>query len=59
MMPDMWNIAEPLEVEYRHPIRHSSDQVIAVEKEIETQSCGKELEGRKSRSRITNQAYSL
>ena len=25
-MPDVWNVAEPLEVEYRRPIHQSSDQ---------------------------------
>ena len=50
-MPDVWNVAESLEVEYRQPIRQSSDQSNSGRKEIEKQPCGKEIEGRESRSR--------
>ena len=32
-MPDMWNVAEPLEVEYRQPVCQSSDQSNSSRKE--------------------------
>ena len=42
----MWNVAEPLEVEYRQPIHQSSDQSNSSRKEIENPPCGKETESR-------------
>ena len=44
MLPAMWNVAEPLEVEYRQPIHQKSDQ-ISGRKEIEKPPCRKETEG--------------
>ena len=35
MMPDVWNVAEPLEMEYRQPVHQSSDQSSCNRKEIE------------------------
>ena len=51
IMPAVWNVAEPLEVEYRRPIHHSSDQSNRGRKEIEKPLCGEETEGQESRSR--------
>ena len=34
-MPDMWNMAKPLEVEYKQPIHQSSDQSNSGEKDSE------------------------
>ena len=45
MMPDVWNMAEPLEVEYRQPVHQSSDQSSSGRKKIEKQPCGKEILG--------------
>ena len=54
-MPAMWNLAEPLEVEYRQPIHQSIDQSNSGRKEIEKPPCGEETEGQggvaKSRQR--------
>ena len=52
MMPDMWNIAEPLGVECRQSICQSSDQSNSSKKEIEKQPYGEEIEGQGG---ITNQ----
>ena len=43
-MPNMWNVAKPLEVEYRQPIRQSSDQSNGSRNEIKKQSFGIEIE---------------
>ena len=60
MMPDMWNVAEPSELEYRQPIHQSSDQSNSGRKEIEKPPCVEETEDQESRSSgITNQADSL
>ena len=48
MMPAVWNVAEPLEVEYRRPIHQSSDQSNSGRKEIEKPLCGEETEGQES-----------
>ena len=56
MMPAVWNVAEPLEVEYRQPVLQSSDQSYSVRKEIEKPPCGKETEGQESRSRREHQS---
>ena len=45
MMSIVWNVAEPLEVEYRRPLLQSSDQSNSVRKEIKNPPCGKETEG--------------
>ena len=58
MMPAVWNVAESLELEYRQPIRQSSDQSNSGRKEIEKPPCGGEVECR-GQGRITNQADSL
>ena len=39
MLPVVWNVAEPLEVEYRWPIHQSSDQNNGGRKEIEKPPC--------------------
>ena len=44
-MPGVWNMAEPLEVEYKQPVRQSSDQSNSNRKGKEKQPCGKEIEG--------------
>ena len=44
MMPDMWNMAGPSEVEYRQLIHQSSDQSNN-SKEIEKQPCSEEIDG--------------
>ena len=49
-MPNVWNVAEPLEVEYRQPIRQISDQSNSGRKEIEKQPYREEIEGQESRS---------
>ena len=46
MMPAVWNMAEPLEVEYRQPIHQSSDKSNSGRKEIEKPPCGEEIESR-------------
>ena len=51
MMPAVWNVAEPLEVEYRLPVLQSSDQSNSGRKEIEKSPCGEETEGQELRSR--------
>ena len=56
MMPAVWNVAEPLEVEYRQPIHQSSDQSNSGRKEIEKPPCVKETEGQESRSRKGRQS---
>ena len=56
MMPAVWNVAEPLEVEYRQPILQSSDQSNSSRKEIEKPPCSEETEGQESRSRRDHQS---
>ena len=51
MLPDVWNVAEPLEVEYRWPIHQNSDQSNSGRKEIVKPPCAEETEGQESRSR--------
>ena len=48
MMPAVWNVAKPLEVEYRQPIFQSSDQSNSGRKEIEKPPCGEETEGQQA-----------
>ena len=52
IMPAVWNVAKQLEVEYRQPIRRSSDQSNSGRKKIEKLPCGKEVEGRGSRVEV-------
>ena len=56
MMSDIWNMAKPLEVEYRQPIHQSSDQSNSGRKEIEKQPYSKEIQGQESRSRREHQS---
>ena len=42
MMPAVWNVAEPMEVEYRQPIHQSNDQSNSGRREIEKLLCGEE-----------------
>ena len=42
MLPDVWNVAKPLEVEYRRSIHQSSDQSNSGRKEKVKPPCGKE-----------------
>ena len=56
MMPAVWNVAEPLEVGYRQPIRQSSDQSNIGRKEIEKPPCIEEIEGQESRSKRDHQS---
>ena len=56
MMPAVWSVAEPLEVEYKQPIHQSSDQSNNSRKEIEKQPCDEEIEGQESRSRRDHQS---
>ena len=56
MMPAMWNVAEPLEVEDRWPIHQSSDQSNSGIKEIEKSPCSEETEDQESRSRSDQQS---
>ena len=51
MLPAVWNVAEPLEVEYRWPIHQSSDQSNSGRKEIEKPPCGEELRSRRDQFR--------
>ena len=44
MMPAVWNVAEPLEVEYRQPVYQSGGQSNSGRKEIEKPLCGEERE---------------
>ena len=55
-MPVVWNVAEPLEVEYSRLIHQSSDQHKSGRKEIEKPPCGEEREGRELRSRRDHQS---
>ena len=55
MMPAVWNMAEPLEVEYRQPILQSSDQSNNGRKEIAKPPYSEETEGQESRSRRDHQ----
>ena len=50
-MSAVWNVAKPLEVEYREPILQSSDQSNSSRKEIENPPCGEETEGQELKSR--------
>ena len=54
MIPAVWNMAEPLEVEYRQAILQSSDQINGGRKEIEKPPCNEE--GQESRSRRDHQS---
>ena len=56
IMPAVWNVAEPLEVEYRRPIHQSSNQSNSGRKGIEKPPCGEETEGQESRSRRGRQS---
>ena len=56
MMSAMWNVAEPLEVEYRQPVLQSSDQSNSSRKEIGKPPCSEETEGQESRSRRDHQS---
>ena len=56
MLPDVWNVAEPLEVEYRQPIHQSSDQNSSGRKEIVKPPCTEETEGQDSRSTKDHQS---
>ena len=56
MLPDVWNVAEPLEVEYRQPIHQSSDQSNSGRREIVKPPCAEETEGQESRSRWDHQS---
>ena len=49
MLPDVWNVAEPLEVEYRRPIHQNSDQSNSGRKEIVKPPCAEETEGQELR----------
>ena len=51
MLPDVCNLAEPLEVEYRRSIHQSSDQSNSGRKEKVKPPCGKETEGQELRLR--------
>ena len=56
MLPDVWNVAEPLEVKCRRPIHQSSDQSNSGRKEKVKPPCGEETEGQESRSRWDHQS---
>ena len=56
MMPDVWNMAEPLEIEYRQLVCQSSNQSDSGREEIGKQPCGEEIEGQDSRSRWDHQS---
>ena len=56
MLPDVWNVAEPLEVEYRRPFHQSSDQSNSGRREIVKTPCGEETEGQELRSRRDHQS---
>ena len=58
MMPAVWNVVEPLEVEYRQPVHQSSDQSNSGIKEIDKLPCGAEIESQ-GQGGIANQADSL
>ena len=60
MMPVVWNVAEPLEMEYRQPVLQSSDQSNSGRKEFRNHLVVKRQRV-KSRGQggITNQADSL
>ena len=55
-MPAVWNVDEPLEVEYRRSIHQSSDQSNSGRKEIEKPPCGEETEGQELRSKKGRQS---
>ena len=57
-MPAVWNVVEPLEVEYRQPILQSNDQSNSSRKETEKPPYGEETESQ-GQGGITNQADSL
>ena len=56
MMPAVWNVAKPLEVEYRQPIHQSSGQSNSGRKEMENSPHGEETEGQESRSSRDHQS---
>ena len=49
MLPDVWNVAEPLEVEFRRPIHQSNDQSNSGRKEKVKPPCAEETEGQELR----------
>ena len=55
MMLVIWNMADPLEVEYRWPVRQSSDQSNSGRIEIKKPPYGEETEGQELRSRRDHQ----
>ena len=52
----VWNVAEPLEVEYRWPIHQNSDQSNSGRKKIVKPPCAEETEGQESGSRRDHQS---
>ena len=56
MMIDVFNFAEPLEVEYRQPVSQSSDQSNSYKKEIGKEPFSEEIEGQELRSRRNHQS---
>ena len=56
MMPAVWNLAEPLEVEYRRPVHQSNDLSNSCRKEMEKPPSSEEAEGQESRSRKNHQS---
>ena len=56
MMPAVWDVAEPLEVEYRQPIIRAVNQSNSGRKEIEKPPCGVEIESQELRSRRDHQS---
>ena len=56
MMPAVWNVAEPLKVEYRRPILQSSDQFNSSGKEIDKPPYSEETEGQALRLRRDHQS---
>ena len=55
-MLDVWNVAEPLEMEYMQPIHQSSEQSNSGRKGIEKPPCSEEIGGQESRSRKDHQS---
>ena len=51
MLPDVWNVAKPLKVEYRRPIHQSSDQSNSSRKGKVKPPCAEETEGQEWRFR--------
>ena len=59
MLPDVWKVAEPLEVEYRRSIHQSSYQSNSGRKEIEKPVAKRQRVKSQGQGGITNQADSL